>query len=304
MDEKIHLKQISPIKNSMAGAFGGCCLVIVGHPMDTIKVRLQTQHLFHPGQTEFYKGTWDCFLKTVKNEGVRGLYRGMTTPILGVPCIFALSFFGFSLGKRLMATQFPDEDLPMHHLLVAGSLSGVMTALVVTPGDRIKCLLQVQEREAAAARFKGPFDCGFKLLKEGGIRNIYRGACATLLRDCPARATYFTTYETTKKALSKRTGNTGFSPPETMFAGAFAGILTWLVALPMDVMKSRLQTAPEGLYTKGVRQIFPLILKEEGIRGFYRGLVPVMFRAIPGNAACFMGFEAAIRFLNWAAPSL
>lgn len=55
---------------------------------------------------------------------------------------------------------------------------------------------------------------------------------------------YFMTYETTKKALVSLSGNTsgGLSPFQTLFAGGFAGILNWAVAIPADVMKSRLQT--------------------------------------------------------------
>lgn len=62
--------------------------------------------------------------------------------------------------------------------------------------------------------------------------------------DVPASSMYFMTYETTKKALAKLSGNQsgGLSPVQTLFAGGFAGILNWAVAIPADVMKSRLQT--------------------------------------------------------------
>lgn len=62
--------------------------------------------------------------------------------------------------------------------------------------------------------------------------------------------------------------------------------------------------APEGKYPRGIRDIFPILLKEEGPKGFFKGIAPVMIRAFPANAACFMGFEVALSFLNWAAPNL
>lgn len=58
------------------------------------------------------------------------------------------------------------------------------------------------------------------------------------------------------------------------------------------------------MYPKGVRDIFPKIIKEEGPKALYKGCVPVMLRAFPANAACFMGYELALKFLNWAAPNL
>lgn len=57
--------------------------------------------------------------------------------------------------------------------------------------------------------------------------------------------------------------------------------------------------APDGKYPRGFRDVFPQLLKTEGVKGFYRGIVPVFIRAFPANAACFMGFESAIKFLNF-----
>ncbi|KAL2299901.1 hypothetical protein Nmel_012756, partial [Mimus melanotis] len=134
---------ISPLKNFFAGGFGGVCLVFVGHPLDTIKVRLQTQPKPQPGQAPLYSGTFDCFRKTLVGEGVRGLYRGMAAPIVGVTPMFAVCFFGFGLGKRLQQRK-PDDVLTYPQLFAAGMLSGVFTTVIMAPGERIKCLLQVR----------------------------------------------------------------------------------------------------------------------------------------------------------------
>lgn len=91
----------SPIKYFLSGGFGGVCTVLAGHPLDTIKVRLQTMPLPKAGEQPLYHGTLDCAKKTIRQEGFRGLYRGMSAPITGVAPIFALSFFGFGLGKSM-----------------------------------------------------------------------------------------------------------------------------------------------------------------------------------------------------------
>lgn len=62
-------RKTSPIKEFFAGGFGGICLVASGHPLDTIKVRLQTMPKPGPGQEPLYKGTFDCAKKTVAKEG-------------------------------------------------------------------------------------------------------------------------------------------------------------------------------------------------------------------------------------------
>lgn len=70
----------------------------------------------------------------------------------------------------------------------------------------------------------------------------------------------------------------------TLIAGGTAGICNWMVAIPSDVLKSRLQTAPEGTYPNGIRDVFRHAMREEGIRALYKGATPVMLRAFPANA--------------------
>lgn len=71
-------------------------------------------------------------------------FAGMAAPVVGVAPIFALSFFGYGVGKKLVTTN-PDAELGIHQLFVAGAISGVMTTVIMTPGERIKCLLQVSK---------------------------------------------------------------------------------------------------------------------------------------------------------------
>ncbi len=54
--------------------------------------------------------------------------------------------------------------------------------MVAAPGERIKCLMQIQRESKAAAKYANSFDCAVKLYREGGVRNIFKGTVATLLR--------------------------------------------------------------------------------------------------------------------------
>ncbi|CAB3365895.1 Hypothetical predicted protein [Cloeon dipterum] len=294
----------SPVKYFLSGGFGGICTVVAGHPLDTIKVRLQTMPRPKPGETPLYAGTFDCAKKTVQREGVKGLYKGMAAPITGVAPIFALSFFGFGVGKRLQQSTL-DEQLSMSQLFYAGAFSGIFTTSIMAPGERIKCLLQIQQGGNAPQKYNGPVDCAKQLYREGGMRSIYKGTVATLLRDVPASGMYFMTYEWLQRSLTpegQEPGKIGLL--RTIFAGGMAGIFNWMVAIPADVLKSRLQTAPEGTYPNGLRDVFGKLMREEGLSALYKGCTPVMLRAFPANAACFMGFEACMKFLNFVAPNL
>ena len=61
------------VKNLVSGTFSGIAVCLVGHPFDTLKVRLQTQPVDRP----VYKGLLDCFVKTMRWEGIGGLYKGV-----------------------------------------------------------------------------------------------------------------------------------------------------------------------------------------------------------------------------------
>ncbi|KFD63221.1 hypothetical protein M514_24598 [Trichuris suis] len=302
-------KRTDPLKNFIAGGVGGVCCVVTGHPFDTVKVRVQTAS--RP------LSTLHCFEQTVMNEGFLALYKGMGAPVAGVAPLFALYFFGCSIGKRLQQ-RHPDEVLSYGNYsnaslmqwfqflsigktFNAGALAGVLTTVIMAPGERIKCLLQVQHQSvgSGSAKYAGPIDVLRQLYKEGGLRSIYRGTMATLLRDVPASGAYLATYEFFMRSMTSSSADRNeLSPAKTLLAGGLAGIANWAVCLPQDVLKSRLQIAPAGRYPNGVRDVARELIKEEGFTAFYKGFTPVMLRAFPANAACFLGYEIAMKLLN------
>ncbi|CAH1154055.1 unnamed protein product [Phaedon cochleariae] len=281
----------------ICGGFGGICSILIGHPFDTIKVRLQTMPLPKTGETTQYKGTLDCFRKTMKQEGVHGLYKGMGAPLLFVAPCFAVSFMTYGLGRQLFESpHWKDKQLHYLPFFLAGAFSGIFTAMLA-PCERVKCLLQVQQGLLDKERiYKGPVDCVKKLYRKGGILSVYRGFTITLVRDVPVSGVYFLTYEVMLDFIGPETS----SYFRTILAGGCAGLSICLVGVPPDVLKSRLQAAPDETYKNGMREVFSRLMRSEGILALYKGLSPVLMRAFPANAACFLGFEKCKQFLDYA----
>lgn len=296
-------EKVSPRKDFIGGYLGGMGIVVSGHPLDTIKVRLQTMKTA-AGESPLYKNTWDCGVKTVRNEGIRGLYKGMGVPLLIIPPMFALWFFGFGVGKKLQQ-KHPEEQLSYFQIFKAGMLAGTIATVLCSPGERIKCLLQIQAESKEKAKYKGPADCIRQLYKEGGIRWIYRGTAATFLRDIHGSGVYFATYEILQRSLTPEgESRNDLSPLRTLLAGGIAGLANWLVAIPPDVIKTRVQTAPMKGESQKIAHAVQRLLKNEGYKALYIGSTPLLMRAFIGNAACLLSYEATIRILNYFVPNL
>jgi len=279
----------SHLVSFLSGGVGGVSAVLVGHPFDLTKTRLQTA----PAGT--YTGALDVVKKTLARDGVRGLYRGMGPPLAGVTPIFAISFWGYDLGKKIVYSATPNRKSPvlgLGELAFAGFFSAIPTTLVAGPAERVKVLLQIQG-QGAQSKYSGPTDVVRQLYREGGLRSIFRGTAATLARDGPGSAAYFVAYEVAKRKLTPA----GSDPSQlnlgaVVLAGGLAGVAMWSIAIPPDVIKSRLQSAPHGTYTGFVDCVQKTIAKD-GPKALWKGFGPAMARAFPANAATFLGVEAS-----------
>lgn len=240
--------------------------------------------------------------QTFMKEGIRGLYRGVSAPLTAVSPVYAVNFWGYDMGKRLVQAwdqyMYGQVINPMTipQLCFAGGFSAIPTTALMAPSERIKCLLQVQQASSGTPKYSGMLDCARQVYMEGGVRSLFKGTVATLFRDVPGSIAWFGTYEITKKEMMRLQGidpETGsLSPVAVLTAGGMAGMACWSVAIPPDTIKSRYQTAPEGMY-KGLGDVFVKLIREEGVGALFTGIRPALIRAFPANAACFFGMEVA-----------
>lgn len=272
----------------VAGCLGGCAGVLVGHPFDTVKVRLQTQDFRNPQ----YRGTMDCFAKIVKRESVSGLYKGMSSPMAGVAAVNAIVFGVYGNFQRNLTNP---EALSSHFL--AGAAAGFVQSFVCSPMELVKTRLQVQRNNA----YTGPLNCLIQVFKVEGIRGMFRGLGTTICREIPGFGTYFYAYELMTR-ISSENGEPG--PPISTFhmllAGGLSGTLSWVITYPIDVVKSRLQADGCGGVYKytGFMDCLKKSITSEGYGVLTRGLTSTILRAFPTNAATFTVVTWVIRWAN------
>lgn len=272
----------------VAGCVGGCVGVLVGHPFDTVKVRLQTQDAKKP----VYRGTYHCLSLIVKKESAIGLFRGMSSPMAGLGFINAIVFGVYGTIQRHLS-----EPNSIRGHFLSGCTAGLVQSLVTSPMEMTKIRIQLQGQLDSAAMsksipkgalYKNPFDCLAKVHRADGIRGLYKGFSVTVLRDAPGFGVYFACNEFfTRKIFADEEGN--LSTPCLMVAGGMAGVTSWMACYPTDVIKSRLQ-ADGASGTKAYASIWDCVVKSyraEGPKVFFRGFNTTIIRAFPVNATTF-----------------
>ena len=307
---------LEAFKDVVYGSTAGVLGKFIEYPFDTVKVRLQSQHP-SPGQARL-AGPLDAFAAAFRSpEGaLRSLYRGISAPLVGAAIETSSLFFSYRVAQDLLVAATPSLrkqkeevdgklQLPYHHLLLCGAVSGAFTSLALTPIELIKCKMQVPITPSHLAS-----DLGYSTTKPPGIlqliSNVFRtqgllgfwhGQLGTLIRETGGSAAWFGSYEGIKllylrhdKAVNKIEDVKVW---QQMSAGAVAGMAYNFAFYPADTIKSRMQTEDVGVgKSKGTfvstgRELW----RQSGIRGFYRGCGITVFRAAPSSAIIFSIYE-------------
>ncbi|GKU95747.1 hypothetical protein SLEP1_g9069 [Rubroshorea leprosula] len=285
-------------KDLASGTVGGAAQLIVGHPFDTIKVKLQSQPAPLLGQPPKYAGAMDAVRQTLAAEGPRGLYKGMGAPLATVAAFNALLFAVRGQMEALLRSQ-PGAPLTVNQQIICGAGAGVAVSFLACPTELIKCRLQAQSAllgsgtGAVAVMYGGPLDVAKHVLRsEGGSRGLFKGMVPTLAREVPGNAVMFGVYEAVKQFMAGGQDTSKLGRGSLIIAGGLAGASVWLSVYPTDIVKSVIQIDDyKNPKFSGSIDAFRKILASEGVKGLYKGFGPALARSIPANAACFLAYE-------------
>ncbi|KAE8411604.1 alpha-1,6 mannosyltransferase subunit [Aspergillus pseudocaelatus] len=293
-------------KGFVAGVFSG--IAKLSGIFDTVKVRLQTSKDGH------FKGPLDCVLQTVRKEGVSGLYKGATPPLVGWMVMDSVMLGSLTLYRRLLHenifsrpeirritpfAKYQDlHTLPSFGHGIAGIMAGTTVSFIAAPVEHVKARLQIQYAADKSKRmYSGPIDCTRKILRTHGLSGLYRGLCATIF----FRSFFFFwwgSYDVLSRLMRERTDLS--TPAINFWAGGISAQIFWITSYPSDVVKQRLMTDPMGgALGDGQRQFrwwkdaAVAVYRERGWRGYWRGFVPCFLRAFPANAMALVAFEGA-----------
>jgi len=167
--------------NLFTGATSGILGAAAGSPFFLVKTRLQSYSPFLPVGTQHkYRNAWDGLSKIFREEGVKGLYRGIGPAMVRTGFGSSVQLPTYFFAKRRMQRHLGMEDgTPLH--LASSTVSGFVVCCVMHPPDTVMSRMYNQTGNL----YKGAFDCLFQTVKTEGALAVYKGFLAHLARILP-----------------------------------------------------------------------------------------------------------------------
>lgn len=289
------------VRNSfIAGWTAGITGTIAGHPLDSLKVWMQTG-----GSSKGPAGPSSSTSSTATStsvaspssifSSVRRFYAGVTGPLLTVGLIQSVNFAVYDSTRRFWYYNFDDPDADpalrgyMNHdsytsIAVAGATAGAVVSLITSPVLQIKTKQQTQNMK-------------FRQALTHTLRHPTVGFGTHFFVETANRAVYFCTYEYLKRYYTNKDDGT---VPLTgrMISAAAAGIACWAVLYPADVLRSRLYASSAKDHQIPARDMIRIMNAEQGWRSFYRGYAVTTLRAGPVAAAILPVYDLVLDQLN------
>ncbi|KAK8022514.1 hypothetical protein PG993_013281 [Apiospora rasikravindrae] len=275
-----------------AGYISGAIGIIIGNPLDVIKVRLQAKESLPTGQTA------TSFVRQF--ESTSSLITGTAAPILGYGALNALLFVSYNRSEAAL-----NKSLNLQPNLwttwLAGAIGGLATWAVSTPTELIKCRAQLASAPTSSWAITR------RILRNEGVRGLYFGGAVTALRDSIGYGFYFWSYElSTQWMATAKEDKSSLSQEaaKVLLCGGLAGVMTWASIFPLDVIKTRVQaqtldpaarpllddpTKPQRRL--GAMEVAREAYREGGMRVFFRGLTICSVRAFFVNAVQWATYE-------------
>ncbi|RNA34232.1 solute carrier family 25 member 36-A [Brachionus plicatilis] len=227
------------------------------------------------------------FRSIIENEGYRGLFKGLGPTIIGVAPYRAIYFFTYANSKRILSNTIGEKSSILH--IISAFIAGFSAVTITNPIWFIKTRMQLDQ----SRRGQSAMQVIEKIMREKGPLGFYKGISASYFGIAES-ALYFVLYE---KLKSISTDTDSQLSVTTYFTSAgFSKTLAALICYPHEVARTRLRL--EGDKYTGFFQSLALIAREEGFRGWYKGMGTHLIRQIPNTAIVMTTYELIVHYFS------
>ncbi|KAI1745218.1 mitochondrial carrier domain-containing protein [Xylaria scruposa] len=247
-----------------------------------------------------------------KSGGMRGFFAGNGLNVVKIMPETAIRFGAYEAAKNALAGLEGHNDphsINPYSKFVAGGAAGMAAQFCVYPLDTLKFRLQSEYVSGGARGNALLFQTARKMLAEGGTRAAYRGVTMGLIGMFPYSAIDMGTFELLKVTYiqykAKASGCHEEDAQPSTFAtgimGASSGAFGASVVYPLNVLRTRLQTQGTSMHPArytGIWDVAHKTVKNEGVRGLYKGLMPNLLKVAPALSITWMVYENAKKMLH------
>ncbi|XP_012673477.1 mitochondrial folate transporter/carrier-like [Clupea harengus] len=283
------------VENLVAGLSGGVVSTMILHPLDLVKIRFAVTDGLQVRPK--YSGIMNCMKSVWHQEGLRGLYQGVTPNILGAGASWGLYFFFYTAIKGYTKEGRQSELSATEHMISAAE-AGVLTLFITNPIWVTKTQLVLQySADRSRKQYKGMVDALAKIYKYEGIPGLYRGFVPGLFGTSHG-ALQFMAYEELKRDYNKyrnKASDAKLDPLEYIGMAALSKIFAVATTYPYQVVRARLQDQHNNY--RGVVDVLRRTWSNEGPVGFYKGMVANLIRVTPACCITFVVYENVSRLL-------
>jgi len=280
-------------KQLIAGGLGGLVSRTSTAPLDRIKILLQASAGKGKEQISLYR----VLQKILAEGGVQSLWRGNLINCMKVGPESAIRLFTFEQMKAFVKNGDEKRTLEMYQRFLAGASAGIVAQTAIYPMEVVRTRMAI----AKTGVYNNIFDCISKLSRELGMRSFYRGILPSLIGIVPNAGIDLCIYETMKynwlNSFAVRPDKPSFT--STLFAGGVSSLCSMSVCYPFALVRTNLQAETLRPHLHGrnefvtMKNTFQAIIKDHGIRGLYRGIVPNMLKVVPACSISYVVYEQA-----------
>uniref|UniRef100_A0A0A9CWB9 Uncharacterized protein n=1 Tax=Arundo donax TaxID=35708 RepID=A0A0A9CWB9_ARUDO len=233
--------------------------------------------------------------------GMLGFFRGNGLNVVKVAPESAIRFYAYEMLKEYIMERKGENksEVGASERLVAGGLAGAVAQTAIYPIDLVKTRLQTYSCEGGKVPRIGTLSRD--ILMHEGPRAFYRGLVPSLLGIVPYAGIDLAVYETLKdvsKTYILKDSDPG--PLVQLGCGTVSGTLGATCVYPLQVIRTRLQAQQansESAY-RGMSDVFWRTLQNEGVSGFYKGILPNLLKVVPAASITYLVYEAMKKNLS------
>ncbi|XP_053706849.1 mitochondrial thiamine pyrophosphate carrier isoform X1 [Synchiropus splendidus] len=291
---------LTPEEAALAGSAAGMVTRALISPFDVIKIRfqLQIEHLSPLRPEGKYWGLFQAGRCIYTEEGLSAFWKGHIPAQLLSIAFGAVQFASFEFLTEVVHKMTPYDSQTAGVHFVCGGLSACSATVVCQPLDTLRTRFAAQGEPKVYLNLRHAVST---MCRSEGVLTFYRGLSPTLVAVFPYAGLQFFFYKVFKQLLTppSKSADSGGSVL-SLVSGSGAGMISKTITYPFDLFKKRLQVggfeearARFGKVRnyKGLLDCAVSIAREEGVRGFFKGLSPSLVKAALSTGFTFFWYE-------------